>query len=189
MRTVALLSALLLTACSTAPIEHTRYLMRADAPESTERASADARVGIRHLRVAPYLDEAGLVLETAPNVVRRARFHEWAEPLDDGLRSLLRSELSSRLDQDVDDDPLRASHWTWVVDVAIDRFHGTRSGDALLVASWRVDRTGSDSGGSRHEFSQQQALSQPGYAALVEAQLALARALAGAIAESLAGAR
>jgi uncharacterized lipoprotein YmbA len=186
MRTVTSLWLLLLVGCTTAtPTPHTHYLMRSDAPDRSERVSATSRVGIRKVTVATYLDRPGLVLETAPSQVRSARYHEWAEPLDEGLRSLLRAELSRALGSDVDDNEAQVSHWTYAIDVTIDQFHGTEAGDALLVASWRIDHIAKDEAGALYRFAQRIPLARPGYAALAEAQVELARQLASAIAASL----
>ncbi len=186
MRTVTSLWLFLLIGCTTAtPAPHIHYLMRSDAPDRSERVSSPARVGIRKVTVAPYLDRPGLVLESAPSQVRSARYHEWAEPLAKGLRSLLRAELSSTLGADVDDNEAQASHWTYAIDVTIDQFHGTSAGDALLVASWRIDRIAKDDGGAHYRFARRVPLARPGYAALAEAQVELARQLASTIAASL----
>jgi len=187
MRTIASLWLLLLVGCSTAtPAPHTHYLMRSEAPDRSERVNSRPRVGIRRVTLARYLDHPGLVLETAPGEVRSARYHEWAEPLSDGLRSLLRAELSRALGADVDDVAARSAHWTYAIDVKVDQFHGTAAGDALLVASWRIDRIAKPDGvAAQYRFAQRIPLPRPGYAALAEAQIELARRLASAIAESI----
>ena len=186
MRSVTLLWVLLLFGCTTAtPAVHTHYLMRTAAPDRAEPVSSPSQVGIRGLTVAPYLDRPGLALETAPNQVRSARYHEWAEPLPEGLRRLLRAELSRELGSDVDDDATRATRWTYAIDLTVDRFHGTASGDALLVASWRIERVASGDEVAHHRFARRRPLARPGYAALAEAQITLAQELASAIAASL----
>lgn len=186
MRTVTSLWLLLLIGCSTAaPPSPTRYLMRIDVPDRSERVSSPARVGIRRLTVAPYLDRTGLVLETTPGQVRSARYHEWAEPLPDGLRSLLRAELARTLGADVDDIEAHAPQWTIAIDVTVDQFHGTAAGDALLAVGWQVDRTAKKQAAAQYRFTRRVPLARPGYAALAEAQLELVRQLASAIAASL----
>jgi len=190
MRSVTSLWLLLLIGCSTAtPVPHTHYLMRTDAPDRSEPVGAPARVGIRQVTVAPYLDEPGLVLETAPGQVRSARYHEWAEPLPEGLRSLLRGELSRALGTDVDDVESRSAKWLLAIDVSVEQFHGTAAGDALLEASWQVDRVSEKGEVARYRFARRQPLARPGYAALAEAEVELTRQLAGAIAASIDDAR
>jgi uncharacterized lipoprotein YmbA len=177
-----------LLACSTPPApEPTRYLMRAGEPAASAENAAASRVGLRRVGVAPYLRLPGLALETEPHQIRHARHHRWAEPLEHGLRSLLRAELAAALDQEVDADPTAASRWEYAVDVEVDQLHGTADGDALLVASWRVTRLATGSERARGRFVRRQPLTREGYPALVEAQIELARLLASEIAESLRG--
>jgi uncharacterized lipoprotein YmbA len=85
----------------------------------------------------------------------------------------------------VDGDAARASRWSYAIDVSVDQLHGTAAGDALLVASWRISRVGDGREIARHRFAEREPLARPGYDALAEAEIALARRLAAAIATSL----
>jgi uncharacterized lipoprotein YmbA len=177
---------LALLACSAPPApEPARYLLRADEGLPGAAATAAVRVGLRRVEVAPYLRQPGLALETDPHRIRHARHHRWAEPLEHGLRSLLRAELSLALDQEVDADPAGAARWEHAVDVAIDQLHGTASGEALLVASWRITRRTTGEERARGRFARRQPLVREGYPALVQAEIALVRQLAQEIAGSL----
>jgi uncharacterized lipoprotein YmbA len=96
MRIIALaLSTLLLLACGGPSPPRIKYLLRADSVDHAGRAAGPHRVGLGRVSVAPYLDRAGLVVEIEPGQVQAARGHEWAEPLEDGLRSYLRSEITA----------------------------------------------------------------------------------------------
>ena len=53
------------------------------------------------------------------------------------------------------------------------------------MASWRITKVAAASELARHRFTRKQPLTREGYAALAEAEIALARQLAAAIAESL----
>jgi uncharacterized lipoprotein YmbA len=174
-------------ACGAAPpgIETTRYLMRSDAQLRPTDAASPAALGLRRVAVAAYLKEPGLVLETEPSVVRNARHHRWAEPLEFGLRSLLRAELSAALGSDVDDDASRVQQWDVAIDVDVDQLHGTASGEARLVAAWRLVRVASGDELARHRYAHSEPLARAGHAALAEAEISLARQLAVAIAQSL----
>ena len=187
MRTIAIAWACvtLLSCSSTPPPEPARYLMRSAGEVRSEEVEPGPRIGLRRVRVAPYLRVPGLVLETEQNEVRSARYHQWAEPLEHGLRSLLRGELSAALGRDVDDDPMRMSRWDYIVDVAVDQLHGTAAGEALLVAAWRVTSVESAAELSSSRFTRREPLARTGYAALAEAEIALVRQLAASIAESL----
>ena len=175
--------------CSQKPIARTTYLMRAPEASVSGAVSSPATLGIRRLSVAPYLQNPGLVVETEPGRVRGARYHEWAEPLDQGARRYLRAELAERLGYDVDTNPTLAGQWTYAVDLGIDQLHGTSSGEALLVAAWRVANVRNEREVGRFRFVRRVPLAGDGYAALARAQLELLSALAAAIAESVPAAR
>jgi uncharacterized lipoprotein YmbA len=186
MRFTAIFSTLLLVACAGAPPpSHTHYLLRTDQPEETARVEAPARVGLLRVAVAPYLRQPGLVLETETHQVRPARFHRWAEPLEEGLRRFLRAEISKALGSDVSDDPTQRTEWDYAVEVGIDQLHGTLSGKARLEASWRISRGGGTEEIARFRMTRSEPLARDGYAGLVDAEIGLARHLALAIAASL----
>lgn len=191
MRTTALVCAsILLLSCSSEPRPETvRYLMRSTSEGRSGQAAAS--VGLRRVTVASYLQSEGLVLETEQNEIRSARYHQWAEPLEYGLRSLLQGELSAQLGYDVDDSAVLLPDWQYSLDVDVDQLHGTSAGEALLVASWRLtalhapNDSASERVDERHFFRATQPLPREGYAALVETEIALLRQLAAAIAESV----
>jgi len=181
---LCVITLLALLGCATAPApERTRYLMRSS--EGTPAGPVShARLGFRRVVVAPYLKSLGLVVETGPGQVNSARFHEWAEPLDQGLRRFLVPATAAALGESVGGGAAYAGDWAYRVDLYIDQLHGTAEGDALLAAEWRiVDSAGVEVG--RSAFSKRSALSGSGYDALAEAELALVAELATAVADSL----
>ncbi len=183
MRAWALLLAGLAIACSSTPPQTTRYLLPAETTRGTTRLESPARIGLGRVELSPYLGEQGLVVETEAGQVRPARYHLWAEPLDEGLRRFLRLEISKALGEHVSGDSTQQPRWRRTVDVEIDRLHGTLAGEAVLVAQWRVSpREGEPRAFS---LSESRPLPREGYAGLVDAEIELTRALARAIDESL----
>jgi uncharacterized lipoprotein YmbA len=174
-----------LFACSSPPIPHSRYLMRGHEASGLQPLASPATVGIRRIVVAPYLQNPGLVIETEPGEVRGARYHEWAEPLDQGVRRYLRAELSSLLSQDVDSNPSLSRQWSHAIDVSIDQLHGTASGEALLVAGWRITDIRQSREMARFRFVERVPLQSDGYAELARAELALLSKLAAVISDSI----
>jgi uncharacterized lipoprotein YmbA len=186
MRIAALASTLLLVACAgDPPPTHTHYLLRAEPREQTARALAPASIGLRGVEVAPYLRQSGLVLATGGHQVRPARYHQWAEPLEEGLRRFLRAEISNALGREVSADPAQRSRWKHAVEVKVDQLHGTLSGEAWLIASWHITRGSGAEEAAEYRMARSEPLAQDGYAGLVEAEIRLVRQLALAIADSL----
>ena len=186
MRTLATLFVLGLAACAGSSPPHTEYLLRADVPDAVVRMDAPVRVALSRVVVAPYLDQAGIVVETEGRQVRAARRHEWAEPLEDGLRALLRAEISSALGYEVSARNSAGIPWDYTVEVRVERLHGTMDGRAVLEASYRI-RPGPGRGGEavEYRFSRTAPLPREGYPGVVDASADLARQLAGSIATAL----
>jgi uncharacterized lipoprotein YmbA len=187
MRISVLLACLIAMACAGSTPPPTHYLLPADVPEGTLRLDPPVRVGLLPIHVAPYLAQSGLVVETEAGQVRAARQHLWAEPLGDGLRRLLRARISHDLGFDVSADDSQRYRWEYSVDIAIDRFHGTLSGEAFLVARWSVVGTDTSDSVVSYQFSASRPLARSGYRGLADAEIALASQLAAAIAQSLEG--
>ncbi|MBW2315926.1 MAG: membrane integrity-associated transporter subunit PqiC [Deltaproteobacteria bacterium] len=186
MRTLALSLTLLLFACGGTAPERTAYLLRAEQSERTASLAGSPRVGLSRVIVAPYLDQAGVVVEGAAREVQVARNHTWAEPLATGVRLLLRAELAQALGEDVGLDRHDQAHWQHDVKVFVEQLHGTMSGRAILVADVRIETRGEPGGVAEHRFVHSQPLAREGYAALVDAEAALVRELAQAIASAIA---
>ena len=179
---------MLVVGCAGAPPERTEYLLRFDSPAPEQLVPHEPRVGLRGVTVADYLRQPGLVVETGPNEVRPAQAHLWAEPLQDGLRIFLRAAITSILGEEVGMTTRRAQDWEQSVYVFVERFHGSMSGDAILVASFQITPA---AGAPTREFrfSGSTPLESKGYAALVDAERRLAEELATAIASALASLR
>ncbi len=185
MRSSTLVLALLVAACSSTAPTTTRYLLPAETSRGTTRLESPARIGLGRVELSPYLGEEGLVVETEAGQVRPARYHLWAEPLDEGLRRFLRLEISKALGEHVSGDTTQQPRWKRTVDVEIDRLHGTLAGEAVLVAQWRISPGKGEGQPRTYGFSESRPLPREGYAGLVEAEIELTRALARAIAESV----
>lgn len=173
-------------ACSSPAPEPTYYLMRAGASAASGRVNAPVRVGLGRLIVAPYLlSSRGVVVETAPGVVRAARQHQWAEPLDAGLRWFLRAEIARAFGDEIGGGLIDREDWDYTIDVYVARFHGTMSGTALLEGAYVIRSADASEELREYLFSESQPLSEEGYAALVAAEQSLASELGASIASSL----
>jgi uncharacterized lipoprotein YmbA len=183
MRLLAYVPVLLVLACGGSVTPNTLYLLRAEAPGSTVWVEGPPRVGLGRVVIAPYLDQSGVVLETAPREVTPARDHQWAEPLDEALELFLRDEISNALGEQVGVDPADRDRWVHTVNVFVQSFHGTLEGTAVLDAFYRIEsRAGKI---ETRRFARSQPLAREGYGGLVDAQADLARQLARAIADAL----
>jgi uncharacterized lipoprotein YmbA len=187
---VIAIAILLLSGCAGKAIpERELYLLRADAPNQFSEARTHANIGLGAVRVASYIDQPGLVMETATGSMNAARYNEWAEPLRESLRTLLANEIAAAAGQPVRPRSYGETNWKRhtrrLIDISIEQLHGTADGDALLVAYWAVIDPEERTILSEHQFSDRQPLTVSGYPALVEAQKRLLSDLASEIAGSL----
>jgi uncharacterized lipoprotein YmbA len=185
MRMLVIGSIALLVGCAGAPPLPAQYLLRSAPPERTGQLKAPVRVGLGSIAVAPYLEQPGIVVKTETDQVRPARLHQWAEPLDAGLRIYLRAQLSEVLGYDVSTRRADELSWDYAVSVDVDQLHGTMAGNAVLEASYRIETGSSAAQPTEYRFSRTAPLSREGFPALVEAEARLVAELAGAIAASL----
>jgi uncharacterized protein len=180
-----LLLMVLLAACASQTIEPSYYLLRSgqDLSSSTLRPSRDFSLGV--VEIAPYLDQPGLVMETAEGQMRPASQNLWAEPVFDGVRNFLATEIAQAHGQEL--LPAKLNSNSTVVNIRIDQLHGTRDGKAIIVAYWWLVRA--DQVVALNRFAESRALQASGYGALVDAEKALLAELAQQIAASLVTAR
>jgi uncharacterized lipoprotein YmbA len=170
-----------MSACSGQPQHHTTYLLRADPPLQSRQFEPSAQFAFGSLEIAGYLDHPGLVLETRAGEVRAARYHQWAEPLRDSVKTLLQTEISRHIGQDLlfgAGVPGAAR-----IDIIIDRMHGNAAGEAVLVGYWRLHRPRGED--AIYQFAARQPLAADGYHALAAAERALLLRLAEQIAQVL----
>ena len=183
MRTTLILAiALLLTGCSGTPVQTRYYLLRSDIEQHSRDLAPSKNFAMGMIVIAPYIEQPGIILETAAGEIRPAMQNQWAEPMHEGLQQFLRIEVSSALGEDI--FPEEYSEGGLAFDIRIDQFHGTADGDALLVAYWWIR----DGGGeilSSHQFAETRALTRDGYGPLVDAEKSLLAELARQIADSL----
>lgn len=175
---------LLLSACGGTPVQTQYYLLRSGIEQQSRDLAPSRRFAMGRIIIAPYIEQPGIVLETAAGEMRPAKHNQWAEPMREGLRQFLRIEVSSAAGEDV--FPEEYSEGSLAFDIRIDQLHGTVDGDALLVAYWVIRRGGDIL--SSHQFAETRALTRDGYGSLVEAEKALLSDLAGRIAATLEGA-
>jgi len=175
-----------LAGCASAPPPPTYYLLRGDSDEGQGPIDARIRAGLGRVVVAPYLLRTrGVMIETEPGVVRAASHHQWAEPVDEGLRWFVRSQITRELGDEIGGGLSDIQDWDYIIDLFVSRMHATMGGSALLEAIFVVRATDPNEENSEYRFSQSAPLPEEGYAGVVAAERSLARALAGAIASVL----
>ena len=172
---------MLLAGCASQPIEPTYYLLRSSQDMSSGKLSPSRDFSLGTVEIAAYLDQPGLVMETTDAQVRPASQNLWAEPIYDGIRNYLATEIAQANGTEL--LPSKLNRGATAVNIRIDQLHGTRDGNASIVAYWWLVRA--DEVIELNRFANTQALQASGYSALVDAEKALLSDLAKQIAASL----
>lgn len=131
--TLLFIAALLAGCGSTPPTRH--FLLEAVLvpPES----ATGPRIGISALEVSQYLLAPQLQQRDGPNVLARAPFERWAEPMDDAVERVLLLDLAAAAGT----ESVRLAPWPrdwvpdWELKVRIERLDAGSEG-ATLVAIW-----------------------------------------------------
>ncbi|MCA9451089.1 MAG: membrane integrity-associated transporter subunit PqiC [Nitrospiraceae bacterium] len=129
--------------CGTSQPSHF-YVLRALAPSSVSGLShtkvSNLSFGLGPVTLPKYLDRPQIVTQSGGHEVQLAEFHKWAEPLSENVSRVLAENLSVILSTDrIEQYPWRRTtpvDYQIVVDVL--QFDGTRGGEAVLSARWRL---------------------------------------------------
>ena len=143
-----------------------------DAPDNSAASSATAAHGadrpVLHLaavQVAPYLDQGGIVYQTAAHRVVVANNNRWASPLAGQLTGGLYTRLSDDLTK-LNVERGNAAGAGYVLRTYVDSFLGHYDGSAHVSGRWAL----LDADGKtvlREQFSRRVELGKNGYPALV----------------------
>ena len=190
MRTIAILIVIALTGCCGAPVQEPEYyLLRSEATSPSGPAGEVTTISLGNVDVASYINRSGIVVETPNGTLRPARYHLWAEPLREGLRTFLADEISGHLGRPV--RPANYGETDWreetdaLIEIQIEELHGTTDGAATLSARWAIIDPAERTVKAEYEFDREEPLGTDGYPALVAAEKRLLRDLAEAIAQSI----
>jgi uncharacterized lipoprotein YmbA len=179
-----LLVCTLCAGCSNKPVQSSEYLLRPASPSITS-AGESISIALGSVAIPPYLDQQGLVLETAPNEINAARNHRWAEPLSYSVQRYLQVAISQASGLDIGGRLTPVSNIEKQIDVAIHQFHTTAQGSVRLVAEWRILETGNKKVLVHRDFTASEVLAVDGYPAVVRAHGMLLNRLAAAIGTEL----
>jgi len=181
MKLIAAPLLLLLVACSGNPASTTYYLLRSDVDLESRELQPSQHYGLGSFRIASYIDQPGLVLETRDHVIHQARSNRWAESLRDSLRLFFASEISAEVGEDV----FFSRDLTGLtrINITINQLHGKSDGNAVLVGYWELAPPEGES--TYFQFAETRALVGDGYDALVDAERYLLSRMADSIGRSL----
>ena len=185
MRILAIVPFVLMLGCSSSPPERHLYLLRGDTTDSGTSSAPGVLVGIGRVTIPAYLDRAAVVVQTGAREIRPARYHEWGEPLDNGVSHYLRSELVDRLGYEVGSDVILRDAWDYRIDVSIETLHGSLNAGAWINAGFVVSDVSGTKPTVEGRIIKHERLTRGGYPGLIDAHTRLLDQLAAAIESAL----
>ncbi len=181
------LLAFALAGCSSSTPQTTRYTLAAFAspPTIATQNIEKETVAIGKLLLPSYLSQSSIALELEDGSIHLARYHRWAEPLREAIRSDLVRKLSIQLPElRIEPEFRQAANAKQRLDIEIDSFHGTESGDITLRGNWMLfDSSNTMLVDRPFDFTESQ--KTDGYSALVEVHSKLIEKLAEQIAKGV----
>ncbi|MBA6340264.1 membrane integrity-associated transporter subunit PqiC [Colwellia sp. MB02u-10] len=190
---VALVSIILLGACSSAPANKTQYYLL-NSPTTTSAVNTDnilnknsQHLGITLLELPDYLRQPSLVLQLSSHQLHYSHFHMWAEPLQNSFTQALAQDLNnidSHFHYIVTPEKNEITAATAVV-INITAFHATHQSQALLSGTYWLQGKDGGSPEQEHNFTLTVALNKNGYEHAVEQMRKVITSLAQQITHSL----
>ena len=118
MKVASLLLVVLLAGCASQTIEPSYYLLRTNNDLQSRELNPSDQFSMGKVEIAAYLDQSGLLMETASGEMRPARHNLWAEPMYEAARNFLLIEVAQAKGEDI--LPSRLNKSATVIDVRID---------------------------------------------------------------------
>ena len=155
--------------------EEHNYLLT--ARPSPEPSAAEVRppciVRVLPVELPEYLQTSDMVIRTGTNEVIFTKFHQWAEPLDAGIRRVLAQNLRGfrGIQEVLTDEPSPANPRLYIISVHILACEGSDTNDRgsiLLSATWEISPGGTEATLAHGVFHSPPASWHPGdYTAMV----------------------
>lgn len=138
---IYLISPIVLLGCVHSP-ENEYYLIQSSLTQNpaTWANNANKNLLIRNVNVADYLDRLNLVTFQEDGKLKIDDFHQWAEPLNSNIRSVLAQDLAHYLaSTQVYDQKMNAvSHPDFILDVSFSKLDNKNNKSLHCKAEWML---------------------------------------------------
>ena len=182
---------LIINACGSTPKLKTQYFVLTPEIEALsgneQNTNQDGKkfVALQPIKIAEYLDQPGIVLQTDNHKIEIAHYHRWGEPLKRNLHRYILETLTIQLPQYGFQNKSSLSQTTpdHYIEIAINQFNGTTDGSALLSGFWLINNPNTTI--FKQSFLYHAPLSNSGYPELVNALASQLDQLCKDIADSI----
>lgn len=172
---------LFIVGCSGAPKIETQLFLLTPTTHKTsidnkkqQGQNAKKIIVIEPIKLAEFLDQAGIVLQTDKHQIEVAHYHRWAEPLKQNIHRFILQTLSAESTeysfQKYTKIARQISHL--VLSLEVNQFNGTSTGVAMLSGHWELKDPKLNKLIMTESFYYEEPIPESGYPQLVT-QLAL----------------
>ena len=157
----------LVAGCASAPGDSALFVLDdGPVPASGAPMPGAPTLSVKPVMIADYLNQGGIVFQSAPYKVVIANNNRWAAPLAGQLTDTLYNVLSRRLRQINVQRGRARGDTAFALVTRVEKFYGSHDGQAHVAGVWQlVDDQGTPL--RRENFDQAIALDQDGYGELV----------------------
>jgi uncharacterized lipoprotein YmbA len=186
----------IVSGCSSAPKSETQYFVLASDTQAKSSATTNvvenelkSIIVLESIKLADYLSQPGIVLQTDAHQIEVAHYHRWGEPLKRSLHRYVLEILSTQLTQQslLSSDEFSSDLVHQELEITVNQFNGTTDGKALLSGHWLLKQADTKTYIVHESFSYHATLASSGYPELVNQLAELLEQLCREIAQAING--
>ncbi len=162
-------------ACNSTPAPDTHFFVltpnaftTTDDLSVSSNVTSDKIVALKPIKLAEFLDQPGIILQTGTHEIEVAHYNRWAEPLQRNLHRYVLQSLATQLPQYhfQTNNNFQKTETHKELEITLNQFNGTADGLALLSGHWiLVDKNLSP---IKNTFTYRTKLTDSGYPELVD---------------------
>ena len=158
-----------LSACGSNPPPETQYFVLTPHAQTNIPTSENSNkiVVLEPIKLAEFLDQPGIVMQTNSHQIKVAHYHRWAEPLKINIRRFIADTLNGNLRNSVVQDEINVDEDVLSLKITVDQFNGKTDGSAILSGNWKLIDESNNIVLKTNTYSYNASLSNDGYTELV----------------------
>lgn len=178
-----------LYACGSKPPPETQYFVLTPTASTVSTSDIDAKnsVVLESIRLAEFLDQPGIVLQTDTHQIKVAHYHRWAEPLKRNMHRYIMETLNNKFPGHIvqSDINLNEIATEQSLQIIVNQFNGTTEGTAIFSGGWILSDVKTKTILKNETFHYEATLVNDGYAELVNQLATLLEQLCSEISQSI----
>ena len=180
---------LILFACGSKPPPETQYFVLTPSTQTNASLINEHNnvVLLNPIRLAEFLDQPGIVMQTDTHQIKVAHYHRWAEPLKRNMHRFIRETLNVKLTDYIVLDKIRSDENVSKKSllISVNQFNGITDGSAVLAGEWVLIDESTKSVLNKEAFHFKASIENDGYKELVNQLAVLLEQFCSEIAQTI----